>query len=100
MHGCLQKVCHAWDVDDVATRIVDTKNESLNYSVATLAAKGKDYSKSSSLQTRVMLAGATQILGHYQLRRCLFPKFSPALDPNLIRHLTKKDRIKGKRQVY
>eukprot|EP00555_Chaetoceros_dichaeta_P003533 CAMPEP_0198250104 /NCGR_PEP_ID=MMETSP1447-20131203/1415_1 /TAXON_ID=420782 /ORGANISM="Chaetoceros dichaeta, Strain CCMP1751" /LENGTH=74 /DNA_ID=CAMNT_0043934883 /DNA_START=147 /DNA_END=368 /DNA_ORIENTATION=- len=43
------------------------KNESLNHSVATLAAKGKDYSKSSSLQTRVMLTGAAQIVGRYQL---------------------------------
>ena len=43
------------------------KNESLNHAVATLAPKGKDYSKSVSLKTRVMLTGGAQIVGHLQL---------------------------------
>ena len=41
------------------------KNEALNHSVASLAPKGKDYSKSSSLKTRILLTAGAQIVGHY-----------------------------------
>lgn len=75
------------------------KNEALNHSVATGAPKGKDYSQSASLQTRVMLTGAAQIVGHYQLWKRLFSKFKLELDSNLIRHLKGKDGTKEKRQI-
>ena len=75
------------------------KNEALNHSVATSAPKGKDYSQSASLQTRVMLTGAAQIAGHYQLWKRLFLKFNLQLDANLIRHLKGKDETKEKKQI-
>ena len=75
------------------------KNESLNHSVATLAPKGKDYSKSSSLKTRVMLTAGAQIKGHYLLWQQLFRKFLVPMDENLIRHLQVKDQFKWKRQL-
>ena len=40
------------------------KNESLNHAVANNVPKGKYYSKSVSLKTRVMLTGGAQIVGH------------------------------------
>ena len=43
------------------------KNKALNHSVAAVAPKGKDYSQSSSLQTRVKLTAGAQIVGHHQL---------------------------------
>ena len=51
------------------------KNESLNHSVATLAPKGKDYSQSSSLKTRVMLTAGAQIAGHFSLWNRIFSRF-------------------------
>ena len=75
------------------------KNESLNHSVATGAPKGKDYSQSPSLQTRVMLTGTAQIVGHYQLWKRLFSKFNLELDPNLIHHLKRKDIMKEKKKI-
>ena len=76
-----------------------TKNKAINNSVATGAPKGKDYSQSASLQTRVMLIGAAQIIDHYQLWKRLLSKFNLELDSNLIHHLKGKDRTKEKRQV-
>ena len=52
------------------------KNESLNHAVTTLAPKGKDYSKSVSLKTRVMLTAGAQIVGHFQLWTRIFPDFN------------------------
>jgi len=75
------------------------KNESLNHSVATLAPKGKDYSQSSSLKTRVMLTAGAQIAGHFSLWNRIFSRFQITLDANLIRHLQKKDGNKGKRRL-
>jgi len=43
------------------------KNEAMNHSVATLAPKTKTFSKLSSLLTRVLLCGATQIVGHHEV---------------------------------
>jgi len=75
------------------------KNESLNHSVATLAPKGKDYSKSSSLKTRVMLVAGAQIVGHYTLWKRIFTRFQIVMDDNLARHLQKKDANKEERQI-
>ena len=75
------------------------KNESLNHSVASNAPKGKDYSKSTSLLTRVMLTAATQIVGNLELWTRIFSKFNLIIDTNLVRHLKRKDQNKLKRQV-
>ena len=76
------------------------KNESLNHAVATLAPKGKDYSQSEALRTRVMLVAAAQIVGHYSLWKRLFSIFDIQLDENLVRHLKMRDLNKGKRQIF
>ena len=73
------------------------KNESLNHSVATLAPKGKDYSKLVSLETRVMLTAGSQIFGHFQLRTRIFSRFHLEMDHKLVRHLKRRDSNKGKR---
>jgi len=75
------------------------KNEALNHSVATLAPKGKDYSQSSSLKTRVMLTAGAQIKGHYLMWNRIFQKFQINLDQNLISHLQMKDKNKWTRQI-
>ena len=74
------------------------KNESLNHTVAALAPKGKDYSKSISLKTQVMMTGGAQIIGHSQLWRQIFSKCILQIDANLARHLKRKDENKSKRQ--
>ena len=76
------------------------KNESLNHYVASNAPKGKDYSKSTSLLTRVMLTAATQIVGNLELWTRIFVKFKLRIDTNLVRHLKRKDLNKVKRQVH
>ena len=75
------------------------KNEALNHSVATLAPKGKDYSQSSSLKTRVMLTAGAQIQGHYRLWNRIFLKFKIPFDKNLISHLQMKEKNKRNRQI-
>ena len=76
------------------------KNESLNHTVATLAPKGKNYSQSALLRTRVMLAAGAQIIGHYSIWKRLFSIFDIHLDENLVRHLKRKYASKKKRQVF
>ena len=75
------------------------KNEAMNHSVATLAPKTKTFSKSSSLLTRVLLCGATQIVGHHEVWNRIFKKFNCSLDGNLSRHFQRKDAAKSKRQL-
>ena len=43
------------------------KNESMTHVVATLAPNTKDYSKMSSLRTRVMLRAGAHMVGHHDL---------------------------------
>ena len=74
------------------------KNEALNHAVATIAPKTKDFSKSNSLRTRVMLTGAAQIVGHLELWSRIFKKLEVEMDENLIKHLKGKDNKKAKRQ--
>ena len=74
------------------------KNEALNHSVATIAPKTKDFSKSNSLRTRVMLIGGAQIVSHCELWSRIFKKLDVEMDDNLIKHLKGKDqkRRRGK----
>ena len=75
------------------------KTESLNHSVATLDPKGKDYSQSSSLKTRVILTAGAQIVGHYSLWNRIFTQIDIVMDENLVRNLKKRDMYKGKIQI-
>ena len=76
------------------------KNEAMNHSVATLAPKTKTFSKSSSLLTRVMICGATRIVGHHEVWTKIFTQFNLNMDSNLSRHFQRKDDVKLKRQLF
>ena len=76
------------------------KNETMNHSVATQAPKTKTFSKSSSLLTRVLICGATQIVGHHEVWTRIFTQFNLTMDANLSRHFQRKDAVKLKRQLF
>ena len=67
----------------------------MNHSVASNSPKTKDNSKTNSLQTRVMLTAAAQIVGHYELWSRIFLRMGVKMDTNLARHLKKKGMEKG-----
>ena len=77
------------------------RNEAMNQSVASYAPKGKTYSLTDSLDTRVCIAGGIQIHGYAGLWSKIFGAFQIELDDNLRKHLESRDRTKaykGRRQ--
>ena len=81
----LQQLCHPWSTQ---------KNEAMNNSVNAYAAKGKTYSLTTSLDTRVAIAAATQVLGYHQLWTQIYNAFDIELDGNLSSHLRSRDKVK------
>ena len=72
-------------------------NEAMNQSVAAYAPKGKTYSLTNSLDTRVSIAGSIQIVGYYSFWDQVFHKLNIDMDPNLRKHLQSRDIIKKKK---
>ena len=72
-------------------------NEAMNQSVAAYAPKGKTFSLTDSLDTRVLIAGSIQIVGYFTFWDQVFRKLNIVMDPNLRKHLHSKDRIKKKK---
>ena len=72
-------------------------NEAMNQSVAAYAPKGKTFSLTDSLDTRVSIAGSIQIVGYFKFWDQVFRKLNIVMDPNLRKHLQSRDRIKKKK---
>ena len=71
------------------------RNEAMNQSVASYAPKGKTYSLTDSLDTRVCIAGGIQIHGYAGLWSKIFGAFQIELDDNLRKHLESRDGTKA-----
>ena len=66
----------------------------MNNSVNAYAGNGKTYSLTTSLDTRVAIATATQVLGYHQLWSRIYLAFGIELDGNLPTHLKSRDKAK------
>ena len=86
----LKQLCHAWSTQ---------KNEAMNNSVNAYAQKGKTYSLTTSLDTRVAIAAATQVLGYHSFWKRIFKAFSIELDGNLSAQLKARDIVKEKKST-
>ena len=73
-------------------------NEAMNHSVAAFAPKGKTFSKTESLDTRVAIAACIQILGYTEFWRQIFCELSITFDDNLRHFLEKMDMKKQKKR--
>ena len=62
-------------------------NEAMNKSVSAFAPKGKTFSKTESLDTRVCIAAGIQILGHHDFWVLIFEDFGMTADGNLRKFL-------------
>ena len=71
------------------------KNESMNASVAAYAPKNKTYGFTESIDARVAIAAATQIVGYYTLWLNIFRAFGLELDRNLKTALQRRDKRKN-----
>ena len=74
-------------------------NESMNTSVAAFAPKGKTYSLTASLDTRVAIAGAIQVVGYFNFWKQVFDEFGITMDVNLRLHLETRDKVKGSKRA-
>ena len=74
-------------------------NESMNTSVAAFAPKGKTYSLTVLLDTRVAIAGAIQVVGYFNFWKQVFDEFGITMDVNLRLHLETRDKVKGKKRA-
>ena len=74
-------------------------NEAMNTYVAAFAPKGKTYSLTASLDTRVAIAGAIQVVGYFNFWKQVFDEFGITMDVNLRLHLETRDRVKGKKRA-
>ena len=86
----LRQLQHPWSTQ---------KNEAMNQSVASYAPKGKTYSLTNSLDTRVAIAGCVQILGYLEFWSLVFAAFDIELDDNLRKHLRNRDSAKMKKRT-
>ena len=59
----------------------------MNNSVSTFALKGKTYSKTESLETRVPIAASIQLLGYEAFCELVYEDFGVTFDGNLITYL-------------
>ena len=66
-------------------------NEATNTSVAVLAQKGRNYSFTDSLRTRVRITGGCQILGHTAFWSLLFDAIDIEMDDGLKSFLQQRD---------
>ena len=74
-------------------------NESMNTSVTAFVPKGKTYLLTASLDTRVGIAGAIQVVGYFDFWKQVFDEFGITMDVNLRLHLETRDRVKGKKRA-
>ena len=70
-------------------------SEAMNNSVSAFAPKGKTYSKTESLETRVAIAACVQILGYELFWELVYKDFGVSFDGNLRRNMDKKKRRKN-----
>ena len=71
-------------------------NETMNHSVLVFAPKGKTYSKTESLETRVAIAASIQILGYEAFWELIYEDFRVSFDENLRTDLRNMDKKKEK----
>ena len=71
------------------------KNEALNKSVASYAPKDRTFSQTTSLDTRVGLAGATQVGGYLKLWKKIYESENMDVDENFSAHLRMMDTAKN-----
>ena len=74
-------------------------NEAMNTSVAALAPKGKHYSSTDSLRTRVGIAGGCQIVGHATFWTMVLNAFDIEMDDGLKAFLDQRDSHKAKKNI-
>ena len=74
-------------------------NEAGNNSVAALAQKGKHYSSTDSLRTRVGIAGGCQIVGHATFWTMVLNAFDIEMDDGLKAFLDQRDSHKAKKNI-
>ena len=86
----LKQLQHCWDTQ---------KNEGLNTSVASYAPKHKHYSSTSSLDTRVAIAGAVQVLGYEGFWERVFDVLGLDIDDEVRDSWVVRDRIKNNKTV-
>ena len=70
----------------------------MNHSVSAFALKGKTYSKTESLETRVTIAACIQIVGYEAFWELIYSEFGVTFDGNLrkyLRNMDKKKKRKG-----
>ena len=71
----------------------------MNQSVASYAPKGRTYSLTGSLDTRVAIAAGTQVVGYFKFWKAVFDALGLDLDLNLQKHLKLRDRKKMAKNV-
>ena len=81
----LEQLQHSWDTQ---------KNEGLNTSVASYAPKHKHYSSTTSLDTRVAIAGAVQVLGYEGFWERCFDVLGLDIDDEVRNSWMERDTIK------
>ena len=73
-------------------------NEAMNNSVSSYAPKSRTYSTTDSLEARVNIAAATQVIGYEKFWGKIFNEFQLSMDDNLIHVLQYKDNRKLKKK--
>ena len=86
----LEQLRHPWSTQ---------ANEAINQSVAAYVPKGKIYSLTNSLDTRVCIAGSIQILGYLTFWTRVFHELHIDMDLHLCKHLQSKDEVKKKKSI-
>ena len=66
-------------------------NEAMNRSVSAFAPKDRTFCRTMSLETRVGIAAAVQIVGHYQFWNMVLDKFGITMGKSLEKILKKRD---------
>ena len=74
-------------------------NESMNTSVTAFVPKGKTYLLTASLDTRVGIAGAIQVVGYFDFWKQVFDEFGITMDVNLRLHLETREKVKRSKQA-
>ena len=85
----LQQLHHPWHTQ---------RNEAMNQSVSAFAPKGKTYSLSTSLDSRVGIAAGVRNVGYKTLWSTLFSSFRLTFDSDLDSYLTDMDTSKSKKR--
>ena len=74
-------------------------NEAMNNSVSSYAPKSRTYSTTNSLEARVNIAAATQVIGYEKFWGKIFNEFQLSMDDNEIHVLQYKDNRKLKKKT-